>query len=170
MLSWLQAHTAHLCTIFHPLTSTSPSLCDCFLSIQSPVSPAVSNHLHLQYALTQTLTSPWHRGEADMYSKANRFSGSSILPFLKMLVRFLFFQSLRTSPDSRDFSNIMESSLETASANSFRTLGIQLIESHRHMNVKVPQVVSKTLMKRTCLCSLIGISSLPPPSTKHSRL
>jgi len=37
------------------------------------------------------------------------FHRSSFLPFLKMGVTFPFFQSLETSPDSCDFSNMMES-------------------------------------------------------------
>ena len=36
---------------------------------------------------------------------------------------FPFFQSLETSPDSHNFSNMMESNLETTSASSFRLMG-----------------------------------------------
>jgi len=45
------------------------------------------------------------------------------LPFLKMERIFPFFQSPRTSPDSHDFSNMVERGLATTSAHSFRSLG-----------------------------------------------
>ena len=46
------------------------------------------------------------------------------LPFLKMELIFPFFQSPRTSSDSHDFSNMVESSLAMGtSTRSFRNLG-----------------------------------------------
>jgi len=48
---------------------------------------------------------------------------------MNMGVTFSFFQSPGTSPDSYDFSNMMESSLATTSASSFRTLGCMLSDS-----------------------------------------
>ena len=47
---------------------------------------------------------------------------SSFLPFLNMGLMFPFFQSSGTSPDSHDFSNMMEGGLETIQASSLRTL------------------------------------------------
>ena len=51
-----------------------------------------------------------------------QFPGS-FLPFLKMDVTLLFFQTPGTSPDHYYFSNIIESGLVTMPANSLRTLG-----------------------------------------------
>lgn len=48
--------------------------------------------------------------------------GSSFTPFLKMMVTF-FFQSVDTSLDFHDFSNIMDGGLATSSASSLRIFG-----------------------------------------------
>jgi len=57
------------------------------------------------------------------YMKLPQFSGTSFLSVLKMRVMFPFFQSLWTSLDRHEFSNLMEKCLQATSAKSFRTLG-----------------------------------------------
>ena len=51
------------------------------------------------------------------------FPGSSFLPFLKMGVMFPLFQSVGTSLDCNDFSNMMDSGLATSSASWLGTRG-----------------------------------------------
>lgn len=51
------------------------------------------------------------------------FPESSLILYLKMGVMFPFLQPPETSPDSQDFSDMMESVLAVTSANSFRILG-----------------------------------------------
>lgn len=69
------------------------------------------SHVHLfQEDLLHDL--PSHRHEAHQAVVAR----PSFLPFLNMGMMFLFFQSPGTSPDSYDFSDMMESGLATTSA------------------------------------------------------
>jgi len=80
--------------------------------------------LYLVCALAELLggSPPWssrHRGEAYQPVVPRVF----LSPFLKMGVMFPFFQLLGTSPDSYDFSNMMESGLASTPDISFRTLG-----------------------------------------------
>ena len=84
---------------------------------------AVSDHLLVSHV-------PEHSFQKDQFHDLPRyrvrltglfFLRSSFLSFLKMGVIVLFFQSLRISSDSHDFSDTMESALETVSAGFFKS-------------------------------------------------
>ncbi|XP_032303953.1 uncharacterized protein LOC107321458 isoform X1 [Coturnix japonica] len=69
----------------------------------------------------------------------------SFLRFLNMGVMFLFFQSPRTSPDSCNLSNMMESSLATTSVISLRSLGC--------MSCGIKNMYTFSLMRWSWTCS-----------------
>jgi len=57
-----------------------------------------------------------------------QFPGSSFFPFLKMGLMIPLFQSVGTSPNCHDLSNMMDSDLAASFASSLRTHGWILLD------------------------------------------
>jgi len=90
------------------------------------------------------------------------FPRSSFLPFLKMGVMFLFFQSLRASPDSHDFSILMVSGLATSPSTSLSTLRCM-------SSVPIGLFTFKLIRwSQTCSFLTVGGILLPPLSLRGS--